>query len=97
MLKIYELTNTVKALDDYFIYKPALSLAWDTAYMSDHIAALVALEARLLQDVQDAYFEDTKKINCRENCRLLSLDALVQQTRYNEILASREEKINDNN
>lgn len=76
------MVNTTAALDKYFSFKPALSLAWDSAYTNEQVTALVALEAHLSEQIADAYFEDTKQVNCRANCSLLSLNEFMRQANY---------------
>lgn len=63
--------NTAAALEQYDREIAQVEILWANAETSRDVLQAQRAETQLEEMVSEAFFEDTKGINCRENCMLV--------------------------
>ena len=74
--------KTLDALDIWAARSPERSEAWATENIKTDADVLAALERdkRHATEVQEAFFQDTKGLNSRDNCGLVAIQDLIRIT-----------------
>lgn len=68
--------RTAAALVEYDRSAPALQAQWAAVENPDQMAAAQQAEQQIKGKVREAFYEDTKRYNSRENCQLTSIEWL---------------------
>jgi hypothetical protein len=68
--------RTAAALVEYDRIAPALQTQWAAVENPDQLATVQQMEKRFKDNVRDAFYQDTKRYNSRENCQLTSIEWL---------------------
>jgi len=74
--------HTLAALDIWDAKSPERSEAWATENIKTDADVTAALQRddKDAAEVQEAFFQDTHTINCRDNCGLVSIQELIRMS-----------------
>jgi len=74
--------HTLTALDIWAAKSPERIKAWaiENIKTDADVATAEALDIKHETEVQEAFFQDTKGVNCRDNCGLVSIQDLIRMS-----------------